>query len=1075
MAKRVLLTEKFREVFTPELREVGERGWLVEPISVGPDHFYADVALGDEYWTAELEAARWRLFGECDCPEGTAGRVCGHLWTLLRKAEEFGDLGAATKRSVSGKVIECATEEEDEWEDEEWEDEEEEDWDENNEEDWDEEISPSAMRRKIADIEQEILALQGALSRSSPAPEREDRPEQADIHCLVEPAPFPKGRKAVVRLYWSERGSPPQWDARHIYDPGPQGSWGEPDYLALLRPFRRKIWSEEVGFHFEIEGGVARVALRKMVERKRTALRTGDGEPIPLRWQEGAAWRFVPTLAAAGDGYRASGRFEGAEGTVELIEARLLADGIVLAPGLAFEAETGKGARHLRELHEAGGERWLSESEAREWAMTLRLENAWPLDGFPPELLPPVREERPRTQLHVRTAKFKYRGKEQLHLELSFLYGSVAVPAKAGGDLVRCGGDLLVRDRGGEEAAGDLLRLLGCRYSTNAAKEEPGWKLSPAELDRVVWELVEREWLVTAAGKTYRKPLDKALTLKSGTDWLEMRGGIDFGDGLVPLPRLLAAAKRGASAVRLDDGTYGLLPREWLERYTVLTELGEVEGDAIRFRLAQAALVEALLRERGEEAEAALAEVRSAWSSFSGAGPADPPEGFVGTLRDYQRIGLGWLRGLRELGLGGCLADDMGLGKTVQVLALLAERAGADSAPSLVVAPRSLLFNWEAESARFAPDLRVRSHHGTGRARATGDFTGADVFLTTYGTLRQDVELLAQVPFDLVVLDESQAIKNADTSTAKCARALRARQRLVMTGTPVENRIEDLFSQFSFLNPGLFGSGSLASRLEAGDARAIGKALRPLILRRTKSQVAKELPPKTEQTLYCELGEEQRRDYDHLRDFYRQELGKEGKGRFDVLSALLRLRQTACHAGLVSPAGDQIPSAKLDLLFAELATLREEGRKALVFSQFTSLLRRVERELVAQGMGYCYLDGGTKDRGEVVRRFQEEADLGVFLISLKAGGVGLNLTAADTVFLLDPWWNPAAESQAIDRTYRIGQDQPVFAYRLIARDTVEEKVLALQERKRALAAAVVGSEEGFAAALTLDDLNELLG
>jgi len=608
-----------------------------------------------------------------------------------------------------------------------------------------------------------------------------------------------------------------------------------------------------------------------------------------------------------------------------------------------------------------------------------------------------------------------------------------------------------------------------------------GWKLNPADLDRVVAELVERDWLVTAEGKTYRRPQEKSLAVSSGTDWLEVRGGVEFEGQTVPLPKLLAAIRRGATAVRLDDGTYGLLPREWLEKFTVLTELGEVEGDAIRFRLAQAALLDALLRERGEENAATLAANRNAWSAFGGAKPASPADGFVGELRGYQREGLGWLLGLRALGLGGCLADDMGLGKTVQVLALLASRQEADAGPVLVVAPRSLVFNWEAEAARFVPGLRVRPHHGPNRAREPGEFGGADLFLTTYGTLRQDVELLTRVPFDLVVLDESQAIKNADTTTAKCARALRARHRLAMTGTPVENRIQDLFSQFQFLNPGLFGGGDMPGCMAANtsptaDAAAIGRALRPLILRRTKAAVVKELPPKTEQTLFCELGDEQRREYDRLRDFYRQQMTGEGTtGQMEVLEALLRLRQVACHAGLVSPVGEAIPSAKLDLLLEELETLREEGRKALVFSQFTSLLRKVEVEVRNRGMGYCYLDGSTRDRGEVVREFQEEPGIGVFLISLKAGGVGLNLTAADTVFLLDPWWNPAAEAQAIDRVHRIGQGQPVFAYRLIARDTVEEKVLALQARKRELAEAVVGAENGFAATLTAADLRFLLG
>jgi hypothetical protein len=379
-----------------------------------------------------------------------------------------------------------------------------------------------------------------------------------------------------------------------------------------------------------------------------------------------------------------------------------------------------------------------------------------------------------------------------------------------------------------------VLLLLDCRLNTSAAQEEVGWKLHPRELDRVVAELVERDWLVTAEGKTYRRPQEKSLCVSSGTDWLDVRGGVEFEGETVPLPKLLAAVRRGASAVRLDDGTYGLLPREWLEKFTVLTDLGEVVDDAVRFRLEQAMLLEALLRDRGVEAEEALARTREALRSSTTAGPAAAPASFVGTLRDYQRDGLGWLLGLRDAGLGGCLADDMGLGKTVQVLALLATEAERGQGISLVV------FNWESEARRFAPELRVQAHIGAGRARRPDDLRDVDLLLTTYGTLRQDVEMLVEVPFHYAILDESQAIKNADTATAKCARALRARHRVAMTGTPVENRLQDLFSQFQFLNPGFFGSGRFLQGMAGADANsvrnaaAVGKALRPLILRRPR-------------------------------------------------------------------------------------------------------------------------------------------------------------------------------------------------------------------------------------------------
>ncbi|MBR6471197.1 MAG: DEAD/DEAH box helicase, partial [Victivallales bacterium] len=400
----------------------------------------------------------------------------------------------------------------------------------------------------------------------------------------------------------------------------------------------------------------------------------------------------------------------------------------------------------------------------------------------------------------------------------------------------------------------------------------------------------------------------------------------------------------------------------------------------------------------------------------------------------------------------------------------------------------SLLFNWTAEAERFAPHLRIGQYYGSSRLATLEWFARYDVVFTTYGTLRQDFAELAKIPFHYVILDESQAIKNAESATAKAARALQAEHRLAMTGTPIENHLAELFSQLAFLNPGLFSSRFVAAlgresallAPESDTAHRLRQYVSPFILRRRKEQVATELPPKTEQVLWCELDTPQRHYYNELRDFYRQEFGKSGElpTQTNMLGALLRLRQAACHAGLVNPSCSTVASAKITLLHEQLEGLLEAGHKVLVFSQFTQLLKAVERDFSAAHWQYCYLDGQTQNRGELVKKFQEDASIGVFLISLKAGGVGLNLTAADYVYILDPWWNPAAEAQAIDRAYRIGQTRPVFAYRMIAQDTVEEKVLDMQNRKRTIANAVLANGpddlDTLPPMLTAEQLRELL-
>jgi SNF2 family DNA or RNA helicase len=405
----------------------------------------------------------------------------------------------------------------------------------------------------------------------------------------------------------------------------------------------------------------------------------------------------------------------------------------------------------------------------------------------------------------------------------------------------------------------------------------------------------------------------------------------------------------------------------------------------------------------------------------------------------------------------------------------------------LAIVPKSLVFNWKAEAERFTPKLRILDHTGQFRDKEGETFEGYDLILTTYGTLRNDAVVFKDLQFDYIILDEAQAIKNADTASAKATRLLRGDHRLALSGTPVENHLGELWSLFEFLNPGMLGAasvfklaGNAARNPDEATRKMLAHALRPFILRRTKDQVAKDLPPKQEQTIFCELEPQQRKLYNELRDHYRASLLKridaEGiaKSKMHVLEALLRLRQAACHPGLIDKARVAESSAKLDLLVPRLSELFEEGHKVLVFSQFTSLLSIVKSRLDAEKIPYEYLDGKTRDRQARVDTFQNDPACKLFLISLKAGGLGLNLTAAEYVYLLDPWWNPAVEAQAIDRAHRIGQTQQVFAYRLIARDTVEEKVLALQNTKRDLADAIINADNSLIRNLGREDLELLL-
>ena len=581
-----------------------------------------------------------------------------------------------------------------------------------------------------------------------------------------------------------------------------------------------------------------------------------------------------------------------------------------------------------------------------------------------------------------------------------------------------------------------------------------------------------------------------SLNVSSGIDWFDLQAVVQFGDVQASLQDVRRAIKRKERYVKLADGSIGEIPQEWIQRYKHLFGLGEQTEDGLRFSQHHLTLLDQLLAEADRvQLDAEFQERKRRLLEFEGIQSHPLPAGFRGELRPYQKAAFDWLHFLHEYGFGGCLADDMGLGKTIETLAFLLslKEAQASERASLLVLPRSLLVNWQREIERFAPALTFYLHFGPGRSKDVQRFEGYDLVLTTYGTMLRDIEQLRQYRFHYAILDESQAIKNPLAKTSKAARLLNADHRLVLTGTPVENTTFELWSQFAFLNPGLLGnleyfrqefSNPIERQGDEASAQFLRKMVYPFILRRTKEQVAPELPPRTERIVYTDMSPAQRRFYQSTRDKYRARLlgliEEQGlnKARMQVLEGLLRLRQICNHPRLVRQTfrGD---SAKLELLLKTLETLQSEGHKVLVFSQFVQMLKIIREELEQREMPYVYLDGRTRKRQERVDTFQNDPSIPFFLISLKAGGVGLNLTAADYVIHVDPWWNPAVEMQASDRTHRIGQDKPVFIYKLITRDSVEEKILRLQERKKALVQQLVTTEASFFKSLTADDVRVL--
>jgi len=1038
------------ECFDIEAREEGTRFALRGDVhSLGGDATFAEALVLDQPARRVWLGLRDRMFeASCDCPQRARGVFCKHIWALIVRGVSKGFLGGMSLG-----------------------------------------ILP-AMRSSLPPEQRPLVAWQEAVGTMRSEPARASAPrDEPELLYYADPEEINRRGLMVVRVATRRRKR--------------DGSLGAPQVKGLMRfhvdrlsnPVDLRILELFMGADgeadsrstivrdcFVLSESLAEIVIPFLASSGRFVLWNGrDGPRLPpvCSWEEGRPWTVRYTLRREEEGkaFHLEGRFERDEVGIDLT-----APEVAVAPGILFLDR--KGARFA-----AGGDyRWVAflrrRGTVRVPAREIEpfLSELFALRGpiavdLPPDLNIKVTDVVPRPRLQLSPAQDHLIGK------VTFDYEGQVVEPKDPRELIfkSVSRGLLRRRLDAEREA--LGHLVSRKWPGNP---ESHFEIDPRELFSLVTDLVPRGWRVEGEAGAYRSPGKTQMSVRSDIDWFEVSGGVEFDGKVATFPQLLAALRSGEGFVRLGDGSVGLLPEDWLRRHGLLLATGEKSGDVLRFRPHQALILDLLLADQPEaRADAGFETLRRKWRAFDGVAPIDPPRGFKGALREYQRSGLGWLKFLRENGLGGILADDMGLGKTVQALAHLESLRQARRGPSLVVVPRSLLHNWRVEAERFAPKLRVMEHWGMNRSRDLRSFDQVDLVLTTYGTLRVDAPFLKDRQFHCVILDEAQSIKNSQSATAKAARLLQGEQRLALSGTPIENHLGELWSLMEFLNPGLLGSSALfRGALEegkgiGGEGRALlARALRPFILRRTKDQVAPELPSRTEQTVLVELDRGERTRYDQLKAHYKKSLlggGKEwGKVKFNVLEALLRLRQAACHPGLLDPARRTMPSSKLEALMVHLREVVDEGRKALVFSQFTSFLDLVRTALEAENIPFSYLDGKTRDRDGAIERFRTRPDCPVFLISLKAGGLGLNLTEAEVVFLLDPWWNPAVEAQAIDRTHRLGQTRPVFAYRLVSRDTVEEKVLDLQRSKRELADAILGAEGGGLGDLTREDLELLL-
>lgn len=609
-------------------------------------------------------------------------------------------------------------------------------------------------------------------------------------------------------------------------------------------------------------------------------------------------------------------------------------------------------------------------------------------------------------------------------------------------------------------------------------------------------QLIENYWMLHATDrmtqmgikvfgannlKSFKFNVNKAVVrigLKSDIDWFDLEIDISFGNQKAGLRELQKAFLKKSNYVALGDGTMGILPEEWIKKLANYFKVGEIKKNGIKLSNYQFGIIDELFDEIEKKPPflLELLEKKKRLQNISEIATVEIPKGIKAKLRDYQHHGLNWLAFLDQNQLGGCLADDMGLGKTLQAITFLQylKLKDAKCLPSLIIAPTSLIFNWRNEIEKFCPSLKLLTFVGPNRMELKDSFSKHDLVISTYGSLLNDIEMMRDFKFNYVILDESQAIKNPNSKRYKAVKLLNSYSRLVLTGTPIENNTFDLYAQMNFINPGLLGnmahfktefSDAIDKEKNVEASQLLGQMIAPFLLRRTKEQVAKELPEKTESIIYCEMEKEQRKVYDSFKNKYRDYLmnkidenGVENAQMY-ILEGLTKLRQICNSTAMINDEEDYgNHSVKLDLLIENIKE-KTGNHKILVFSQFVKMLTLIKNRLDEDQISYEYLDGQTQNREDRVNNFQNNTKIRVFLISLKAGGTGLNLTEADYVFLVDPWWNPAVENQAIDRCYRIGQKQKVMAYRMICKDTIEEKIAALQGKKKAVAASIISVDD----------------
>ncbi|TXJ24722.1 MAG: helicase SNF2 [Chitinophagaceae bacterium] len=754
---------------------------------------------------------------------------------------------------------------------------------------------------------------------------------------------------------------------------------------------------------------------------------------------------------------------------------------------------------HLAEKFLPSGKMSVSEDE---WSKTLQqfllpLAKEHKVD-FDKALVKEVKDGDPEVKL------FLVEKGEYLVFQPSFAYKGYETKAKDRDEIVVPQGDKLLIVHRNREAEGAFIAKLQNLHSNFIVNEENGsLALKGTDVLKNNWFFLfvdaMKEMKTPVFGfealKNFRfntaKPQTK-IFISSNTDWFDAKVDIVFGDQKVTVAEVKRALANKQQFVQLNDGTLGILPEEWLKKYSLLFRVGEGSSNNLKLSRYHLSVVDELYETRDEEELVVqLEEKYENLRQFNQIQEVAPPFHLKMILRPYQVAGFQWLNYLREIKWGGILADDMGLGKTVQALSFLEHcRSEQGKIKALVVCPTTLIYNWESEIRKFTPKLTYRIHHGATRTRTREEILDHDVTITTYGTLRSDIKLLMSVAFDYVILDESQAIKNPSSKVTKAACLLNAKHRLCMSGTPLQNNTFDIFAQMHFLNPGMLGTMEFFRQEFAIPIDKFGeqdrkehlkKILYPFILRRTKEQVAKDLPEKQEMILWCEMEDEQRKIYDAYRNDFRdrilgtiQEQGIQ-RSQLTILQGLMKLRQI-CDSPAILNEEEKFDnhSIKLEELGREI-TENISNHKALVFSQFLGMLALIKAKLDELGVKYEYFDGSTSapDREKAIQSFQNDESVRVFLISLKAGGVGLNLTAADYVYIVDPWWNPAVEQQAIDRTHRIGQTKNIFAYRMICRDTIEDKILQLQDKKRALAKDLIADDASFVKSLSKEDVEYL--